>query len=124
MPYIGHDDITIISTSFLVTISIYVPREGHNTNIDKANNLTMFNISIYVPRAGHNLTTDGFVSFCHYFNLCAPCGAQLKSEKAHTGIMNFNLCAPCGAQHKDVTYNNGLQIFQFMCPMRGTTPSL
>ena len=97
MPYIGHNDITIISTSFLVTISIYVPRAGHNQYY----------------RQDHRVHP--------YFNLCAPCGAQLAVDNHICHLLAISIYVPHAGHNNGIVAVRFNGIFQFMCPVRGTT---
>ena len=127
----------------LCTISIHVPREGH----DVSNSASIFrkSISIHVPREGHDQPPLLCCRPLPYFNPRAPRGARLKDEVNANNVETISIHVPreghdCIYLFKSILIDNisihvpreghdralsaiyiMLRIFQSTCPARGTT---
>ena len=98
VPHAGHGDITIISTSILLTILIYT------------------------PLTGRNLQGRHIQQWLRYFNLCAPCGALndcTRNRRTTTGISMYTPRVGRTPYHQPLCATSST-MFQFTCPVRGT----
>ena len=86
----------VVGKKYLITISIHVPRAGHD--IRRCHSLNYHPISIHVPRAGHDFAPSFARLYGAYFNPRAPCGARHCWTPLSLRSGNFNPRAPCGAR--------------------------
>ena len=101
-------------------ISIHVPREGHDFDIETTNIAGI--ISIHVPREGHDSNYITKTATQTYFNPRAPRGARREAAASCRTARNFNPRAPRGARPEDDVWAYLGEQFQSTCPARGTTP--
>ena len=127
-----------------ISISIHVPREGHDM-ITRHHQQTSRDISIHVPREGHDHNYHQDSKRLPNFNPRAPRGARPKGfvvvspaswisihvpREGHDGCRldysrewanNFNPRAPRGARLNYAANGRCCVLFQSTCPARGTT---
>ena len=101
-------------------ISIHVPREGHDGSLSRSP--TRYRISIHVPREGHDKGKKRRYLSIFDFNPRAPRGARRLCRYGQRVLRrHFNPRAPRGARQG--YHHNRLRQYQFQstCPARGTT---
>ena len=80
------------------SISIHVPREGHDE--DKTSLIAAINISIHVPREGHDTITEVQDGWGKLFQSTCPARGTTGDLAEHIARCgHFNPRAPRGARH-------------------------
>ena len=105
-----------------VTISIHVPREGHD--VHRLNLHLIDVISIHVPREGHDCKSKRLIRRHLDFNPRAPRGARLIILNIQPSRVAISIHVPREG-HDCILYKNARYLvgFQSTCPARGTTRS-
>ena len=120
VPREGHDVSNGRLVLFTRFISIHVPREGHDPKALVIREVPL--ISIHVPREGHDLIVVVIAILLSIFQSTCPArGTTTKARQRLRDIKHFNPRAPRGARLVVLAKHTVHLPFQSTCPARGTT---